>query len=297
MAEMAPPWRLDAATAERLHRVARAEQWGVSPDTWTRAVERGVRHVFGGEPPDPTQLERHLASLRLGDLALACACAEGHEAAWEHFVREYRPVLYRAAAAIDPSGGARDLADALYAELFGLSQRDGERRSHFEYFHGRSSLATWLRAVLAQRSVDRARAARRLAPLSDEEPAASTASAPPRSPDHGRFVALIRAALAAAVGRLAPRDRLRLACYYAQELTLAQIGRALGEHEATVSRQIAKARKTVRQDVERQLRDAGLNDAAIAECFAAVSSDPGPLDVADMLEPAGGKNSDAGRST
>ena len=295
MAEMAPPWRLDAAAAERLHRVARAEQWGVSPDTWTRAIERGVRHAFGGEPPDPTQLERHLASLRLDDLALACACAEGHDAAWEHFVREYRPVLYRAASAIDPSGGARDLADALYAELFGLTQRDGERRSHFEYFHGRSSLATWLRAVLAQRSVDRARAGRRLAPLPDEEPA-SSAAAPPRSPDHGRFVALIRAALAAAVGRLAPRERLRLACYYAQELTLAQIGRALGEHEATVSRQIAKARKTVRLDVERQLRDAGLNDAAIAECFAAVSSDPGPLDVADMLEPAGGKNSDAGRS-
>lgn len=291
---MAPLWRLDAATAERLHRVARAERWGVSLDSWSRALERGVRHVFDGEPPDQTQLDRHLASLRLDDLALACACAAGHEAAWEHFVREYRPVLYRAAAAIDPSGGARDLADALYAELFGLTERDGERRSHFDYFHGRSSLATWLRAVLAQRSVDRVRAARRLAPLPEEEPAA--ASAPQRSPDHARFIALIRTALAAAVGRLVPRDRLRLACYYAQELTLAQIGRSLDEHEATVSRQIAKARKTVRQDVERQLCDAGLNDDAIAECFAAVSSDPGPLDVSDVLEPAGGKNPDTGRS-
>jgi RNA polymerase sigma-70 factor, ECF subfamily len=293
---MAPPWRLDAAAAERLHRVARAEQWGVSHDTWTRALERGVRHAFGGDPPDAAQLERHLTSLRLEDLALACACAEGHEAAWEHFVREYRPVLYRAAAAIDPSGGARDLADALYAELFGLTERDGHRRSHFEYFHGRSSLATWLRAVLAQRSVDRARAARRLAPLPDDEPASPVRPASPRSPDDERFVALIRAALAAAVGRLVPRDRLRLACYYARELTLAQIGRALGEHEATVSRQIAKARKAIRQDVERQLRDAGLNDDAIAECFAAVSSDPGPLDVTEVLEAAGGKNPDTGRS-
>jgi hypothetical protein len=110
-------------------------------------------------------------------------------------------------------------------------------------------------------------------------------------------VALIRTALAAAVGRLLPRDRLRLACYYAQDLTLAQIGRAMGEHEATVSRQIAKARKTIRQDVERQLRDAGLNGDAIAECFAAVSSDPGSLDLTEVLEPAGGKNPDTGRST
>jgi RNA polymerase sigma-70 factor, ECF subfamily len=294
---MAPPWRLDVATAERLHRVARAEQWGVSHDTWTRALERGVRHAFGGDPPDASHLERHLTSLRLDDLALACACAEGHDAAWEHFVREYRPVLYRAAAAIDPSGGARDLADALHAELFGLTERDGQRRSHFEYFHGRSSLATWLRAVLAQRSVDRARASRRLAPLPDDEAASvPVPSAPPRSADHPRFVALIRAALAAAVGRLMPRDRLRLACYYAQELTLAQIGRTLGEHEATVSRQIARARKTIRQDVEQQLRHAGLNDDAIAECFAAVSSDPGALDVTEVLEPAGGKNPDTGRS-
>jgi RNA polymerase sigma factor (sigma-70 family) len=294
MDEMAP-WRLDASTAERLHRVSRAEQWGVSRDTFARAIERGVRHAFGGDPPEASQLDRHLASLRLEDLALACACADGHDAAWDHFIRAYRPVLYRAASAIDASGGARDLADALYAELFGLTERDGARRSHFEYFHGRSSLATWLRAVLAQRSVDRARAARRLAPLPDEEPA------PPRpvtsgSADHGRFVALLRTTLAAALGRLEPRERLRLACYYAQNLTLAQIGRALGEHEATVSRQLGKARKSVRADVERQLREAGLNDAAIAECFATVADDPGPLDVADLLEPAGGKNPDPGRS-
>ena len=296
MAEMAP-WRLDTATAERLHRVARAEQWGVSRDTFTRTLERGVHHAFGGDPTDPSQLERHLSSLRLEELALACACADGHEGAWEHFIREYRPILYRAASAIDASGGARDLADALYAELFGLTERDGTRRSHFEYFHGRSSLATWLRAVLAQRSVDRARASRRLVPLPDEEPPATAPAAAPRSADYGRFVVLLRTALASAVQRLAPRERLRLACYYAQELTLAQIGRALGEHEATVSRQLAKARKTVRADVEQQLRDQGLNDAAIAECFAAVAADPGPLDLTDLLEPAGGKNPETGRST
>jgi len=206
MAEMAP-WRLDTATAERLHRVARAEQWGVSRDTFARAVERGVHRTFSGDPPDRSQLERHLSSLRLEELALACACAGGHEGAWEHFIREYRPILYRAASAIDPSGGARDLADALYAELFGLTERDGIRRSHFEYFHGRSSLATWLRAVLAQRSVDRARASRRLAPLPDDEPPSTAPGAEPRSADHGRFIVLLRTALASAVGSLLPAER------------------------------------------------------------------------------------------
>src|SRR5436190_9715263 len=104
----------------------------------------------------------------------------GDEAAWERFVRDYRPGLYKAAAAIDPSGGARDLADALYAELFGLNERDGVRQSLLRYFHGRSSLATWLRAVLAQRYVDRLRASRRVAPLPEGDEI--ELPAPPREP-------------------------------------------------------------------------------------------------------------------
>ena len=92
------------------------------------------------------------------DLELARQCAAGDEQAWERFILEYRPVLYRAADAIDPSGGARELADSLYADLYGLRTNDSERKSLFLYFQGRSSLATWLRAVLTQRFVDRIRA-------------------------------------------------------------------------------------------------------------------------------------------
>ena len=95
----------------------------------------------------------------------------GDEQAWEHFVLVQRPLLYRAADALDPGGGARDLADSLYADLFGLGEHAGERQSLFRYFHGRSSLTTWLRAVLAQRHVDRLRTNRRLDALPDEESA------------------------------------------------------------------------------------------------------------------------------
>src|SRR5215831_14679344 len=155
------------------------------------------------------------------DLELARLCAAGDERAWERFVREYRPLLYRAADALDATGGARDLADSLYADLYGLASGGGERQSLLRYFQGRSSLATWLRAVLAQRYVDRLRADRRLEPLPEEiEPEAP----PSADPDRDRYVALVRDALARAVARLEARDRLRLASYYVQELTLAQIG-------------------------------------------------------------------------
>ena len=45
-------------------------------------------------------------------------------------------------------GTGRELADSLYADLFGLDTRDGERRSLFRYYHGRAKLTTWLRSVL-----------------------------------------------------------------------------------------------------------------------------------------------------
>jgi IS30 family transposase len=65
----------------------------------------------------------------------------------------------------------------------------------------------------------------------------------------------LQAALSAALNALAPRNRLRLAYYYIDELTLAQIGRLLGEHEATVSRQLERTRREVRKRVGSTLRN------------------------------------------
>ena len=63
-----------------------------------------------------------------------------------------------------------------------------------------------------------------------------------------------------------------------------ETGRLLREHEATVSRHLARARRTIREDVERQLRvDAALGDAQITLCFEYVMEDAGPLDLAEML--------------
>jgi RNA polymerase sigma-70 factor (ECF subfamily) len=286
--------RIDEALVERLHRRAGAERWGVTLGGFAEALDASVTRAFAHTTPGRGGIARYLEGLHLEDLALATGCASGHEGAWEHFVREYRPVLYRAAEAIDRSGGARDLADSLHAELFGLEERGGARRSLFQYFHGRSSLATWLRAVLAQRHVDRLRAGRRDEPLADEDSSAALAGpSPPPNPDRSRYLALIRPVLNRALAALAPRDRLALACYYAQELTLAEIGRLTGEHEATVSRRLAKTRRALRAEVELRLRaDAGLTEAEIAECFASVVEDPGSLDLGEMLAAGDrGKNS------
>jgi RNA polymerase sigma-70 factor (ECF subfamily) len=264
---------------------AMADRWGLTVTKVAEAVDASLPRICGTATPSQAAVERAVDALHLQDLVLACACAEGLDVAWEHFIREFRPTLYRAADAIDPQGGARELADGLYAELFGLSEREGERRSHFRYYHGRSSLSTWLRAVLAQRHVDRIRAVTRLGPLPADESASALASPVRRDePDRPRYLAVMRLTVAAAVAALTPRDRLRLTCYYAQNLTLAEIGRAVGEHEATVSRHLARTRRTIRHHVEQHLRDKeGMTDARIAECFASVAGDAGSLEIEEML--------------
>lgn len=279
---------MDAQRAERLYNQADAGRWKVPAEVLSNALERSAEKTFAGRSPSEAELDHYFDSLHLTDLALACACAMGRNDAWDHFVREFRPGLYRAADAIDASGGAREIAEALYAELFGLKELDGRRQSVFRYFHGRSSLATWLRSLIAQRFVDRHRETRRLEPLPEDSSAASIAStAKAEHPDRNRFVAAMHAVLPAAIAALAPRDRLRLACYYAQEMTLAQIGRLTGEHEATVSRQLARTRKSIREAVERSLKSRhGFSPAEIEECFASVVEDAGQLDMTDWLAPA-----------
>jgi RNA polymerase sigma-70 factor (ECF subfamily) len=274
---------IDDALAGRLYERSRSERWGLDRRRWAEALQASAARAFADRLPEPRELERYLTGLHLEDLALACACAAGHDAAWEQFMLEHRPLLYRSAGAIDPADG-RELADSLYADLYGISDRGAGRQSLFRHFHGRSSLATWLRAVLAQRHVDRIRATRRLEPLPDDEsPRAVPSRSEPADPERPRYVALIERALTRALAGLAARDRLRLGCYYAQGMTLASIGKLLKEHEATVSRHLSRTRRIIREDIERQLRLEGLGEAEMAQCLESVLDDAGPIDLSRML--------------
>jgi RNA polymerase sigma factor (sigma-70 family) len=184
---------------------------------------------------------------------------------------------------VAPPDVAIELAESIYAELFGLEERDGERRSLFDYFHGRCTLVGWLRAVLAQRLVDRARSSRRVEQLRDDRAETAAAGAPAYDPDRPRYVTLVRRALASALSSLVPRDRLRLALYYTDQMRLAACGRVLGESEATVSRKLERTRRDLRRAIEDRLRrQDGLSEAEIAACFDYGRSD-GSFDLGAAL--------------
>jgi RNA polymerase sigma factor (sigma-70 family) len=216
------------------------------------------------------------------DVALARACAEGSPEAWERFIADYRPRLYAAARAIAGAERGRELADSLYAELYGLETRDGSRRSLFTYYQGRSSLITWLRAVLAQRHVDALRADARHQPLDEmkTEPVVH-GSAIASDPDTLHLLAAVRIAVRQALACVAASDRLRLAWYYAHDLTLAEIARLGSEHESTVSRKLAKTRRQIRDAVERVLRERfAFSDDQIKDALQRVQE----IDVGSFLE-------------
>jgi hypothetical protein len=96
-----PPAELSQALVARLHARAGAVRWRVPVERFGAVLEASVAQAFSDRVPSARQVEQYLEALHLDDLALATACADGDEQAWEHFVREVRPILYRSADAID----------------------------------------------------------------------------------------------------------------------------------------------------------------------------------------------------
>jgi RNA polymerase sigma-70 factor, ECF subfamily len=215
--------------------------------------------------------------LRLSDLALARACAAGSERAWERFLALFHQPLIRAAIAItgDDSLG-RDLADALYAELYGLTTRDGKRRCPLDSYTGRGSLMGWLRTTLAQRHVDHYRRTNREFPLEDVPGGEDIPSPEALSEPIPSELKLLGNAVKAALRNCPAEDRFILAAYYLDERTLLQIAHTLHVHEATICRKLRKLTDGLRKQVIHNLQDAGLSKRAAQE---ALGTDPRDLDL------------------
>jgi RNA polymerase sigma-70 factor (ECF subfamily) len=211
-------------------------------------------------------------SLRLPDLALAHACALGREPAWERFVGLYRAALVRAAQGITGSASlGEDLADSLYAELYGLREVEGQRKSPLASFTGRGSLLGWLRTTLAQRYTDHHRRTHREAPLEDFD--APTPAPPPPIPVENT---VLTAAVARTLSELDPEDRFLLAAYYLDRMTLLQIARTINVHEATISRRLKRLLEGLRIRLLKNLCAGGLNKAAALE---SLGTDPRDIEI------------------
>jgi RNA polymerase sigma-70 factor (ECF subfamily) len=205
------------------------------------------------------ELRTFLLSLRVDELALARACAAGHNQAWEIFLTRYREKLYLSALRIArEDSAARELADTLYADLYGTTTREGRRVSKLASYTGRGSLEGWLRTVLAQEYVNRYRRTKRLVSLEEESEEGVQYAAPDPEPVVAADTRLAKAT-DEAIASLAAEDRMILSAYFLDGRTLAEIARMLGVHESTISRKLDKLAKSLRKQIVAALTRGGMS--------------------------------------
>jgi RNA polymerase sigma-70 factor, ECF subfamily len=212
--------------------------------------------------PAGAQISQHrelYLNLRVEELALAHACACGSETAWETFLLRYREKLYDIARAIArEDSAARELADSLYADLYGTTMREGSRVSKLASYTGRGSLEGWLRTVLAQEYVNRYRRQKRLVSLDEESEAGMQFAAADSAPVSALDLRL-ESATDEALSTLTAEGRFILASYYLDKRTLAEIARTLSVHESTISRKLEKLAKFLRKRILTGLTRRGMS--------------------------------------
>jgi len=247
-----------------------AAAYSVSADQFAAILEEVARkctHESAPSPDDPADKKASFcATLRLEELALARACAAGNELAWQDFISRYRQKLHSMALHITRDAAhAAELADSLFADLYGINARDGVRSSKLVSYTGRGSLEGWLRTVMAQEFINRYRKQKRTVSLEEQtEEGVQFAAVPgPACTSDPRLEAATDEALA----ELSSEDRFTLASYYLDRRTLAEIARTLGLHESSVSRRLDRLSTALRKRILAGLRMRGMSHAQAAEAL------------------------------
>jgi RNA polymerase sigma-70 factor (ECF subfamily) len=226
-----------------------------------------TKYVPADAGPQPTR--ELLAGLRIEELVLARACAAGSEVAWQEFLTRFREKLFVAALGITKDDAtARELADSLYADLYGTSTREGRRVCKLEFYTGRGSLEGWLRTVLAQEFVNRYRTQRRLVSLDEKDEAGVQFAAPPVE-NVAAVDPRVEAATDEALAELSAEGRFILAAYFLDGRTLAEVARMLRVHESTISRKVEKITTALRKRIRSGLTERGMSKRQADEALDA----------------------------
>src|SRR5580698_6321329 len=255
----------DTAIAVELYARSGAAAYGISAEQFASILE-AIQRKYA---PNASTDERadFCAALRLEELALARACAAGDERAWEDFINRYRQKLHGMALHITRDGvHAAELADSLFADLYGVGGRNGARNSKLIFYTGRGSLEGWLRTVMAQEFVNRYRKQKRTVSLEEQTDNGlqfAAAVPEPVSPSDQRLEIATDEALA----ELSPEDRFTLAAYYLDGRTLAEIARMLGLHESSISRRLDRLATGLRKRILAGLRMHGMSHAQATEAL------------------------------
>ena len=264
---------ISKALLAELYAKSQAENYGITQEEFS-GILAAIAAKYGFAEPTPGSVieaspritstsegaaSDFFGSLKLEDLAMAQGCAKGNDKAWEVFLTRYREKLFDSARQITrEENSARELADSIYGDLFGIGVKGGERVSKLSSYTGRGSLEGWLRTVLAQEWVNRYRKQKRLMSLDEEvERGAQFAATPDEKIREVQSPVI--AATDQTLAALAAEDRYILASYFLDKRTLADIARSLQVHESTISRKVEKLVKNVRKQILERLVRGGMS--------------------------------------
>jgi RNA polymerase sigma-70 factor, ECF subfamily len=262
----------EADFAAPLYERSGAAAYGVSEEQFAAILNEILRkYLPRNSKTDSERVSQQeadfCATLRLEELALARACAAGNEQAWQDFISRYRQKMHSMALHITRDGAhAAELADSLFADLYGISARAEVRKSKLVFYTGRGSLEGWLRTVMAQEFVNRYRKQKRTVSLEEQTEDGVQFAANSSEPDSTADQRL-EAATDEALAELSPEDRFTLASYYLDGRTLAEIARTLGLHESSVSRRLDRLATGLRKRILAGLREQGMSHAQAAEAL------------------------------
>jgi RNA polymerase sigma-70 factor len=215
----------------------------------------------------------HIRRLSLDDLYLATACSQGDEGAWDELTARYLGFMRNFARRFLGEPAATDLADKVVANLW--------QKGKIARYEGRSTLQTWLGAVVAHAALNAAKANHHPVPLEGEKHSGGHPAPPAPEPAADEARSLLTRLVAEAMGGLPPRDRLLLYLYYEQDLTLGQMAVTLHASKATLSRRLAQVRAALRASIESLARwRAGASADALR---AGIDLGRLELDLGDLL--------------
>ncbi len=233
-------------------------------------------------------IDNFIDQLQSDDLCLIVACERGDQKAWTDLVERFSATVRSAArSASSNEEGAEDLAQSIWAELYGLRvTKEGKPAGKLAYYSGRGSLAGWLRAVVAQLAVDQHRKQSRLVQPeedSDFDRIIQQGKEDGNWSGHGGVIdpeiqvstklagAQVQTALSEAIGHLASEDRLLVKLYYFEGLKLHEAGALLGVHEATASRRLTRIYGDLKKRVEGSLQERGWTPTETRRAFSDVA--------------------------
>lgn len=216
-------------------------------------------------------VEEYAARASLDDLYLATACAAGDRDAWAECERKHFPFIRSFAQRLLPDADARDLADQVIADLW--------QRQSIARYSGRSTLRTWLGALVAHAAANARRAAKPRVPLSAVVAGRAAVDA---APDDASGERLLVELVTQAVEALTDDERFLLRLYYEQQLTLDEMEAVTRKSKATLSRRLKDIRVRLRNEVERLAEEHGGSAASIRDGLQLEKLE---LDLSSLLRP------------